>query len=270
MSLFLALVIRVLLFNFYLVPSDSMEPALLPGDFILAEKFTYGSRIFTRLRFDSDNDPPMIHVPGLRSERRNDVIVFNFPYRNGWDTIRLNLEKTLVKRCVGLPGDSISIVNGYYRIAGIDDPVGYRMGQRLLASNKGKLDPDFMQTFPYDSMIPWNIRNFGPLFVPAVGSIIALTPTNYILYRKMMIYETNAMIRNIDSAVYIDDKLTTHYTFRSNWYFVAGDKVINSEDSRYFGLIPESYIIGRALIIMTSKDPFSGKRRWNRMLKKIA
>jgi len=97
-SLLLALVIRLFLCNFYVVPSDSMEPAILPGDYILADKLTYGARIFTALKFDRNSDPPMKHVPGLRRIRRNDVVVFNFPYRYGWDTIRMNLEKIMVKQ----------------------------------------------------------------------------------------------------------------------------------------------------------------------------
>jgi len=50
---------------------------------------------------------------------------------------------------------------------------------------------------------------------------------------------------------------------------VAGDMTMNSQDSRYFGLVPEAYIIGRASLIITSKDINTGKRRWNRMLKSI-
>jgi len=96
-----------------------------------------------------------------------------------------------------------------------------------------------------------------------------LTPENFKLYRKQIVYETGAVVRRKDSLIYINDTLTHDYTFRSNWYFIAGDKVMNSQDSRYIGLIPETFIIGKASRVLTSKDRNTGKRRWNRMFKRI-
>ena len=141
LSLSIALVIRLFICNFYVVPSDSMEPTLLPGDFILASKWTYGARIFTGLKFDRNRDPSMIHVAGFSSVRRNDVIVFNFPYRyNRWDTIRMNLEKIMVKRCIGLPGDNLSVINGFYHVSGLADTLGYIPEQKRMIRFRSTLD----------------------------------------------------------------------------------------------------------------------------------
>ena len=270
LSLLLALVIRLFLFDCYVVPSDSMEPAILPGDFILADKWTYGARLFTSLQFDEHSDPPIKRIPGLRHIRRNDVVVFNFPCRHGWDTIRMNLEKIYVKRCIGIPGDSLSIIDSYYRVAGVSDTPGSISGQRELARYRGVLDSTIVRTIPFDTtLFHWDIRNFGPLYIPAAGTTIALTPENVALYTKQIVYETGAAVRMEDSSVYINDTLATHYTFLGNWYFMAGDRVMNSQDSRYTGLIPEAYIIGRASLICTSTDRNTGKRRWNRFLKRI-
>ena len=269
LSLGLAVVIRVFLCNFYVIPSDSMEPGIIAGDFILADKWTYGGRIFTGLKFDKDSDPPMVRVPGFRSLRRNDVVVFNFPYRYGWDTIRMNLETILVKRCIGLPGDSISAVEGFYHITGMTDTLGYIPDQKQLVCHRATLDSNIIRAAAFDQSLHWDIFDFGPFYIPAKGETIALTPENYKLYRKQIVYETRSVVGMEDSLVYISDTLRQHYTFRSNWYFVAGDKVMNSQDSRYIGLIPEDYIIGRASIVLTSKDRYTGKRRWNRMFKTI-
>jgi len=220
LSLFLALAIRLFLFNFYMVPSDSMEPTILSGDFILANKWIYGARIFTGLKFDKDTDPPVRYMRGNRCIRRDDVVVFNFPYRDRWDTIRMNLEKIFVKRCIGLPGDSVYVISGTW-------------------------------------------------YIPSAGTTIALTPRNYKLYKKNIVYETKAVIRQNDSLIYLNDKLIHDYTFRTNWYFMAGDNIINSQDSRYIGLIPEAYIIGKASMVLASKDLQTGKRRWNRIFKWI-
>jgi signal peptidase I, bacterial type len=267
--LLLALVIRLLLCNFYIIPSDSMMPTLLPGDYILVNKLTYGARIFTNLKFDENSDPPLKRIPGMGNVQRNDVVVFNGSYQEAWDTIRMNLEKIYVKRCIGLPGDSLSIIDGFYRITGIDDSIGYIPGQEYLFRYHNALDSTILRTIPFDSTTHWDIVNFGPFYIPAVGTTILLNPRNYLLYHKLMIYETLAVIRQKDSQVFINDTLRSDYTFRSNWYFMAGDRAINSQDSRYFGLIPEAYIIGKASLVISSKDKNTGKQRWNRMLKRI-
>ena len=269
LSLLLALIIRLFTCNFYVVPSDSMEPAILPGDFILANKMTYGARIFTGLKFDRNSDPPMKHVPVFRRIRRNDVIVFNFPYRYGWDTIRMNLEQIMVKRCIGLPGDRLSAIDGFYHVSGLVDTLGYIPGQKQLVCNRSMLDSVIIRAFAFDQSFHWDVFDFGPFYIPSAGTNIILTPADFKLYHKQIVYETRAIVRLEDSLVYINDTIRHNYTFRSNWYFVAGDKAMNSQDSRYIGLVPEAYIIGRASRVMSSKDPYTGKRRWNRFLKRI-
>ena len=270
LSLLLALVIRLFLCNFYVVPSDSMEPEILPGDFILADKLTYGARIFTGLKFDRNSDPPMKHVRGLRHIRRNDVVVFNSPYRyEEWDTIRMNLEEIFVKRCIGLSGDSISIIDGFYHVAGLADTLGYIPEQKRMVRYHSTLDSLLLHTFPFDTSFHWDAINFGPFYIPAAGATIKLNPRNFKLYNMQITFETDLSVVLKDSVVYIDDMPALDYTFRSNWYFMAGDKVMNSQDSRYMGLIPENYIIGRASMIMSSKDKYTGKRRWNRYFKLI-
>lgn len=269
LSLLLAFTIRLFFCNFYVIPSDSMEPEILPGDFILANKWTYGARIFTSLKFDRTSDPPMTRIPKFRHIKRNDAVVFNSPYRYEWDTIRMNLEEIFVKRCIGLPGDSISIINGYYHIAGIPDTLGYIPEQKRMMRYQATLDTTILHTFPFDSDFSWNAINFGPLYIPVAGATIELIPSNLKLYHKQIVYETGAVVRQEDSLVYINDTLRHDYTFRSNWYFMAGDKVMNSQDSRYMGVIPEAYIIGKASMVMSSKDKYTAKRRWNRFMKRI-
>ncbi len=246
-----------------------MEPTILPGDFILANKYSYGSRIFTRLKFDRNTDPPMIRVPGFGQIQRNDIVVFNFPYRYGWDTVRMNLEKIFVKRCIGIPGDSVSAIDGFYHVADLPDTLGYIPGQQRMVRQRSMLDSGIIRAFAFDLSFHWDIFDFGPFYIPAAGSTIALTPKNFKLYSKQIVYETGAVIRMDDSLVCINDTVRHDYTFRSNWYFMAGDKAVNSQDSRYVGLIPEAYIIGKASMVLTSKDRSTGKRRWSRVLKQI-
>ena len=246
-----------------------MEPAIFSGDFILAGKLKYGARIFTNLKFDRHSDPSMKRVHGLGKISRADVLVFNYPYRYEWDTICMNLETTFVKRCIGLPGDSISAVDGFYHVSGLADTLGYIPEQKRLISNRFTLDSVIIKAVAFDPSFNWDVFDFGPFYIPAAGDNIELTPENFKLYYKQIVYETKASVMLKDSAVFINDTLSLEYTFRSNWYFMAGDKVMNSQDSRYIGLIPEDYIIGKASVVLSSKDIHTGKYRWKRFFKKI-
>ena len=74
--------------------------------------------------------------------KRNDVLVFNFPHHHRWDSISMDLMVYYVERCIGLPGDTVSVRNGYYRVEGVGDTLGYvpaqRSLERLMASDKVK------------------------------------------------------------------------------------------------------------------------------------
>jgi signal peptidase I len=246
-----------------------MNPVVIPGDFILVEKWTYGARILTRYKFGRYQEPPATRMPGTGNIHRGDVVVFNFPYRECDDTLCMNLNLCLIKRCVGLAGDSLSIVNGCYHIVGLTDTACNVSKQKKILSLNNRQEFSYMNIFPYDTAFHWDVINFGPLYIPAAGSSIPLTSRNYILFRKLIAYETSAEVCMKDSVVYINNSLAQSYTFRENWYFMAGDHTINSYDSRYFGLIPEKYVIGKALVILSSKEIHTGKTRWERMLKHI-
>ena len=124
--------------------------------------------------------------------------------------------------------------------------------------------------FPFDLVhYRWNIKDFGPLFVPAAGSTLALDTLNYLLYKKLIEYETDKTLSVENASVYLDNEIINEYTFKMNYYFMAGDYIFDSQDSRYWGLLPEDCIVGKAVIIVRSKDLNTGKIRWGRFLKRI-
>lgn len=72
------------------IPSDSMEPALLAGDNILVNKCVMGGRLFNIWDALEDKEINISRLPGLGKIKRNDVVVFNFPYlEQRWDSIVL-------------------------------------------------------------------------------------------------------------------------------------------------------------------------------------
>ncbi len=96
-AIIIALIFRTFVVEAFKIPSGSMEPALIPGDHILVNKFTYG------IRFPFIN----YYIPVSRP-KTGQVIVFKFPYASKYN---LHRGMDFIKRVVGIPGDKIQIVD---------------------------------------------------------------------------------------------------------------------------------------------------------------
>ena len=122
------------------------------------------------------------------------------------------------------------------------------------------------EVYPYDTLHKWTEDNFGPLWVPKKGAVITLTKDNYSLYeRPIRVYEHNKLeYRN--GRFYIDDKETNQYTFKMNYYWMMGDNRHGSQDSRFWGFVPEDHVVGSASLIWMSWDHGI---RWKRLFKSI-
>ncbi len=158
------------------IPTGSMEQNLLIGDHILVNKFVYGDRLG---RMEE------LLLPA-REVRRGDVVVFKFPEDPSRD---------FIKRCVGLAGDEIRIVDKMLHVNG--EPVG-EAGYTFHADER---------TYPNSVFLAKDYRerdNFGPVVVPP-GHL-----------------------------------------------FFLGDNRDNSNDSRFWGPVPESYVKGRAFLVYWS------------------
>jgi len=98
---------------------------------------------------------------------------------------------------------------------------------------------------------------------------VAMDSTAMKLYRKLIEWEQKKLMTREGNKVYLGDSLIQEYRFKENYYFVGGDYMENSKDSRYWGLLPEPYIVGVATRIWKSVDKSTGKIRWDRVMKKI-
>ena len=217
---------------------------------------------------------PVIHrLPGLGEVERNNVLVFNFPYSGPWDSICMNWSKFYLKRCVALPGDTFEIKDAHYRVRGVEQELGNVESQGILAQliHEGveKERGVVMKGFPYGEDVDWDMKDFGPLYIPKAGERICMNRLNQVLYKNVIEWEQDKKLETKGDSILLDDSLITEYSFKENYYFVAGDKVFNSQDSRYWGLLPEPYIVGVATWIWKSVDPVTNKVRWDRVLKRI-
>ena len=97
-----ALILRALVIQAFRIPTGSMKDTLLVGDFLLVNKFIYGARTPDRIAF-TDVKLPSVRFPALKEPKRGDIIVFKYPKDEKLDYI---------KRCIGLPGDTLEINGG--------------------------------------------------------------------------------------------------------------------------------------------------------------
>jgi signal peptidase I len=115
----------------------------------------------------------------------------------------------------------------------------------------------------------WNLDNYGPLPIPKKGQTITLSPANAAIYYKIVArYEHNDGITWKDGMIYQNGKMLTSYTVKQNYYMMMGDNRHNSEDSRFWGFVPEDHVVGKAVLIWLSMDPnadFWHKIRWSRL-----
>jgi signal peptidase I len=128
-AVLLALFVRIFIVQAFDIPSGSMEPTLMPGDYILINKFIYGIRIpFTDTKLFSYKEP-----------KRGDVIVFIYPK---------DPSKDYIKRVIGMPGETVQIIGGkiYINNTLIPDPWGFF---------DQKEPPGFISV----------VENFGPVVV---------------------------------------------------------------------------------------------------------
>lgn len=251
------------------IPTSSMRPTLIPGDNIYVNKWIMGGRIFD-VEASFHEQVEISRLPGLRKLRRNEVIVFNDPYPYRSDTMYMDVMRYYIKRCIALPGDTLEIRNGYFRVNGSDEKLGNLEAQEAISRLNGSPGEKVaFHAFPYSDLFGWTVKEFGPYYIPKKGQTIPMDSLTYTLYRKLIRWEQKKEVKQEGESIVLGDSIIHEYTFKENYYFAAGDNGTNSRDSRYWGVLPEPYIVGVATRIWKSVDKSTGKWRKDRFLKSI-
>jgi len=109
---------RIFVGDWFPVNTTSMVPTIVPGDKIWVNKLIFGARVYKNLSFLDGKPLKTFRVKGLRKIRRGDVVVFNAPIQaSGLDSIIFTINYVFVKRCTGLPGDTV-VVEGVRKYSG--------------------------------------------------------------------------------------------------------------------------------------------------------
>ncbi len=394
-SILFAIVAATIVHNYviqpYIIPTGSLEKSLLIGDFLFVSKFHYGARVpMTAISLPMVHDTipllktrsylkkpqlPYLRLPGLKKIKRNEIVVFSWPA----DTVRqffvkekrvdkpIDKKSNYVKRCVGVPGDTLEILNGFvytngsknilpdrakvqythhaysqkgvssrklsskgysdytrtYKIENISETtykqiLPYIIGRkgntiedfRVITGSKGlptkliyktglkvseilELKKEITLTlreaenlrkvqgidsvvrrinqvkvpneafFPNKVPFDWNEDNFGPIVVPQIGMTVDLNQKNLSIYKKIIgEYEGNTLELN-QQGVKINGEYSSKYTFKKDYYWMMGDNRHKSEDSRFWGFVPDDHIVGKPVFIWFSiKGINDGIKNW--------
>ncbi len=126
---------------------------------------------------------------------------------------------------------------------------------------------DQKNVFPWYKDRKWTLDNYGAIIIPKAGMQIQLTDDTFKLYKSIIKKYENSIIKKKEAAFLIDGKIVTSYTFKKNYYFMMGDNRKQSQDSRYFGFLPEEKIIGKVQCVLYSN--YQDKFQWNRFFKSV-
>lgn len=304
-TLLIVFLIHTFLFELHTISSSQMESSLSQGDRVLISKVSYGSRLpitllsipFTGGSCYSD----LIKLPYMRlisaDVLRNDVVVFNSPQETDKP---LDKRSLLVSRCVAIPGDTVLIADGVYRINGsqyvhaptqIEKYFTFRDKINTLQETAKNLrielrdvsadgDTIYFVASKYDAFI---LReNVGKDFfyridnkevdrvvfiMPSKDRKVLLTENNVRLYRPIIELEQGDKVSFKNNQVYIDDQLLDVYTFQDDYYWMLSDNTIDALDSRSLGFIPFRNVVGRAALILYSSE--NGRVKSNRFFKTV-
>lgn len=135
-------------------------------------------------------------------------------------------------------------------------------------------DPNALNGYyEYGTKFGWKVDDFGPLYIPKAGDVVQLDSNAYLKYdRAIRVYEHNPTFEMKNGKFFLEGKEVTSYQFKYNYYFMMGDNRHNSADSRFWGMVPEDHIVGKALFVWMSIDPNGkgiNKVRWNRLFRGI-
>jgi signal peptidase I len=227
-----ALILRAFVVQAFKIPSGSMENTLLIGDFLMVNKFLYGTKKGDLMLVNFVRETAVgkaLHLPqgyhrfldsrilAVREPKRGDVIVFRYPFAN----------RDFIKRCAATPGDTVEIKNKMLFVNGVPEKEPHAIHRDRMVIPGLTLEPEKYQRTWQEGQLAQVGRmtrdNFGPVVIPE------------------------------DS------------------YLMLGDNRDNSEDSRFWGPLHKRFIKGKAVIIYWSwrkEIPlwrFWKKIRWRRI-----
>ncbi|MCC8170788.1 MAG: signal peptidase I [Parabacteroides sp.] len=259
------------------IASPAMETAVWKGDFVLVNK-----------------------MPGLRTPKRNGVVLFTSPLRK--DSTARNL---FLSRCIGMPGDTLEMKSGRLWVNGREAPKSpdalarYAIDNSVrdvMLSQLRRLDIPLREPEATDSVYMLSLTPFEEyrirgevssfindrfraapteeykLVVPRKGRAYRLDAVALTACKEIILSEAGPAASIRDGKLFLDGRETTFFFFHRDYYWLLSDNTLDAVDSRHLGFVPEEAIVGNAWLIWLSKEPSSDGLhgyRWNRVFNKV-
>ncbi|MEM6646188.1 MAG: signal peptidase I [Bacteroidota bacterium] len=116
----------------------------------------------------------------------------------------------------------------------------------------------------------YSVDNYGPVMIPQEGMTTTFTDDNWTTYAPFINrFEGKTARKARDGQFEIDGQLVTSYTWTQDYFFAMGDNRDNSEDSRFWGFVPMSHVVGKAVLVYFSLDPDRKLPRFSRIFSLI-
>jgi signal peptidase I len=244
-----ALIIKTFLIETSRVPTGSMEKTIMVGDFLFVNKFIYGSSSPRTILF-TDVKLPYFQLPALREPKRGNIVVFEYP--GDRDELSPAIINNYVKRCIGIPGDTIEVVDKVVFVNGKEAP----RAQQIQYINDYCTPKGVINSHIFPKGGHFNEDNYGPVVVPRKGEMINLTTDNIEQWQTIIDREFGDNVVTVEgNQIMIKGKPVTSYILKQDYFFMMGDNRDDSADSRYWGFVGRDKIIGQALMIYWSWDP---------------
>jgi len=243
----------------YIIPTGSLEKSLLVGDFLFVSKFHYGARVpQTAISFPMVHDTiigtgirsylnkpqiPYFRLPGFQNIARNEIVTFSWPA----DTVRkffvkekgvkkpIDKKSNYVKRCVGIPSDTLEIINGKIHINGKKSKMPYRAkpifnysaynSKGVSASSLIKLGiTDLTRKFKIDQI---NQSKFDAIR-PYLLNIVDNNPDNFVVLTKSSGIPYEIRLKSRISMVEITDYKTNLFLTESEAEIIIKSNIMDS------------------------------------------
>lgn len=228
----------------FVVKGVSMRPTYGTGDILWVNKLYMGARIYTGYDFKSPR-LKCFRLPGIRKIKVRDVVVFNAPFGWGGDKLGFRINNVYAKRCLGCPGDTIGIKDCFFYNERERGGIGNLLNQQDLKNTPDSSLQDYaFAAYPYSSLFNWTIKNLGPIVIPYKGMHAKLDEKSFALYSTIIEYENAVKPCWQGGKCIMGRDVCEEYVFKQNYYYFVGDNVLDSKDSRYFGFVPERFVVG--------------------------
>ncbi|MFB2578449.1 MULTISPECIES: signal peptidase I [unclassified Acinetobacter] len=218
----LVLCVRSFLFEPFNIPSESMNPTLQTGDFILVNKYAYGVRLpLTNTKVIDSGSP-----------QHGDVAVFAYPK---------DPKIKFIKRIIGLPGDKVEIRDGQMYINGQLQPSDFKADSTVIVN-----------TLNENNQIK-KLPVAGKQYLTTIGEHQFLA--QYLLPQQPDLLAQNYVQSMLIDSHRLSQQQNLSFEVPAGQYFAMGDNRDQSDDGRYWGFIPEDHLTGKATYVWMHKEP---------------